>query len=107
MARWWGPGHHAVPPDQINQRLEQSAGLGLSVVRLKCGDPGIFGCGGEEAAALTLAGWQNRGERHDQGPQGCSFSHRCGLCAPLPLTKPAFYRLALGNASRRLGSASE
>ena len=50
------PGHHSVPQDQINRRLVQSAGLGLSVVRLKCGDPGIFGRGAEEAGALTKAG---------------------------------------------------
>ena len=50
------PGHHALPQDQINARLVQSAQLGLTVVRLKCGDPGIFGRGGEEAQALTEAG---------------------------------------------------
>ena len=49
------PGHHSVPQDQINARLVQSAQRGLSVVRLKCGDPGIFGRGAEEAAALTEA----------------------------------------------------
>ncbi len=50
------PGHHSVPQDQINARLVHSARLGHSVVRLKCGDPGIFGRGAEEAAALTAAG---------------------------------------------------
>lgn len=50
------PGHHSVPQDQINARLIASAQLGLAVVRLKCGDPGIFGRGSEEAEALTEAG---------------------------------------------------
>ena len=50
------PGHHSVPQDQINARLVASAHLGHRVVRLKCGDPGIFGRGAEEAAALTEAG---------------------------------------------------
>lgn len=50
------PGHHSVPQDQINAALIRSAGLGLAVVRLKCGDPGIFGRGAEEAAALSVEG---------------------------------------------------
>ncbi|MBI1170029.1 uroporphyrinogen-III C-methyltransferase [bacterium] len=50
------PGHHSVPQDQINARLIASARLGHAVVRLKCGDPGIFGRGAEEAEALTRAG---------------------------------------------------
>jgi uroporphyrin-III C-methyltransferase len=50
------PGNHSVPQDQINARLVQSAQLGQAVVRLKCGDPGIFGRGAEEAHALSQAG---------------------------------------------------
>ncbi len=50
------PGCHSVPQDQINARLVQSAQKGQTVVRLKCGDPGIFGRGAEEADALTQAG---------------------------------------------------
>lgn len=50
------PGNHSAPQDQINARLVQSAQLGQAVLRLKCGDPGIFGRGAEEALALTLAG---------------------------------------------------
>lgn len=50
------PGNHSVPQGQINARLVQAARQGHSVVRLKCGDPGIFGRGAEEAAALDAAG---------------------------------------------------
>ncbi len=50
------PGHHAVPQEEINARLVHSAQKGRAVVRLKCGDPGIFGRGAEEADALTRHG---------------------------------------------------
>lgn len=50
------PGHHSLPQEQINARLVEAASRGLQVVRLKCGDPGIFGRGAEEARALEAAG---------------------------------------------------
>jgi uroporphyrin-III C-methyltransferase len=50
------PGCHAMPQTEINRLLVQSARRGLAVVRLKCGDPGIFGRGAEEAAACDAAG---------------------------------------------------
>ena len=50
------PGCHAMPQAQINALLVQAAQAGQQVVRLKCGDPGIFGRGAEEAAALDAAG---------------------------------------------------
>ena len=67
LLRWTKPGcekihvgkrakDHALPQDQINALIVEKSKAGKSVVRLKGGDPMIFGRGGEEAAELAAAG---------------------------------------------------
>ena len=51
-----GGGHHAYTQAEINQILVDNANAGHTVVRLKGGDPFIFGRGGEEIEELVQYG---------------------------------------------------
>jgi uroporphyrinogen III methyltransferase/synthase len=49
-------GEQTLSQDEINALLIEKSRIGKNVVRLKGGDPFVFGRGGEEAEALAAAG---------------------------------------------------
>lgn len=71
---------HTLPQEEINALLVREALAGRDVVRLKGGDPFIFGRGGEEMDACTAAGI-----RVEVVP-GVSAAIGCAAEARLPLT---------------------
>jgi uroporphyrinogen III methyltransferase/synthase len=79
-----GPDAHAMTQEQINALLVAKCAQGKLVVRLKGGDPLIFGRGGEEADALLEAGLPYR------IVPGVTAAIAAGALAGIPLTDRRF-----------------
>lgn len=77
-------GVHAMPQEQINALLVARALEGRRVVRLKGGDPFIFGRGGEELAELVHAGLSV------EVVPGVTAAAAAGAIAQVPLTHRDF-----------------
>ena len=73
-------GQHCMPQEQIGEILVREARKNQHVVRLKGGDPLIFGRGGEEMLALTAAGIS-----YEIVP-GVTAAVAAGAAAAIPLT---------------------
>ncbi|MDP3494359.1 MAG: uroporphyrinogen-III C-methyltransferase [Hyphomonadaceae bacterium] len=73
-------GEHSVPQGEIHRRMIDAANAGRRVVRLKGGDPFIFGRGGEELEALRAAAIEV------EIVPGISSALGCAAAAQIPLT---------------------
>lgn len=92
---------HTLPQQEINQLLLREAQAGRRVVRLKGGDPLLFGRGGEELAALLAAGIEV------EVVPGITAAVGAAAAACIPLThRDCAQGVSLVTGHRRDGSSS-
>jgi uroporphyrinogen III methyltransferase/synthase len=92
---------HTLSQDEINRLLAELGRSGDTVVRLKGGDPFIFGRGGEEAEFLERNGIPWR------AVPGVTSAIGGALCAGLPAThRDAASSLTLATGHRRMDASS-
>lgn len=71
---------HSIAQEDLNQLLVKQAQLGLTVCRIKGGDPFVFGRGGEELLELRTAGIEA------EVIPGITSASGCSTYADIPLT---------------------
>lgn len=71
---------HSIAQEDLNQLLVQQALAGLTVCRIKGGDPFVFGRGGEELMELRTAGIES------EVIPGITSASGCSTYADIPLT---------------------